>query len=296
MNRFIGWLPVSNNQVKQRLSEAPKPEPFQVMQNSTADVADGQIREISAHGFCSNCQKEHFLPTGRSKNVCYALTAKLAGHGHLGFLEHFSRQQDYSMADLFGDARGKMFGVLEGVDPRGNSVILYAFSGQINGQWVVPGWAPPLFDLQEWKNVNDDTEKTIKNYTTRIINHTGSANELQNLKRARKELSQQLMKELHSLYTVKNFRGESAPLHSFYSEKRGIPTGAGDCCAPKLLNHAFARSITPVSMAEFYWGKTNRSQLKKHGCFYPTCRDKCYPLLGFMLCGLESKTEDGCLP
>ena len=217
---------------------------------------------------------------------------ELAGQGHLGFLAKLKSKQDYSTFDLFGEARGKMFGVLEGIDPSGHSVFLYAFSGQINSQWIVPGWAPPLFDLRDWKNVNDGTEKKIKNLTGRINNHPENAAFQQDLKQNRKRLSQQLMKKLHNLYKVRNFRGETASLNCFYSEKKGIPTGAGDCCAPKLLNHALTNSITPLSMAEFYWGKANRSQQKKHGCFYPACRDKCYPLLGFMLCGLESKAKD----
>lgn len=225
--------------------------------------------------------------------ICYSLMAKLACEGHLGFLAKLKSKQEYSTAGLFGEARGKMFGVLEGTDPSGHSVILYAFSGQINGQWVVPGWAPPLFDLQVWKNVNDTTEKTIKNLTGRLNNHCESAAIRRDLKQSRKRLSRQLMKKLHNLYEVKNFHGESTSLNCFYSEKRGIPTGAGDCCAPKLLNLALTNSITPRSMAEFYWGKTNRSRQKKHGCFYPACRDKCYPLLGFMLCGLESNAKGG---
>lgn len=219
--------------------------------------------------------------------------AKLAGKRHLGFLTKLPRKPEYSTAGLFGEPRGKMFGVLEGIDPGGHSVILYAFSGQINGQWTVPGWAPPLFDLQDWKNVNDGTEKSIKYLTARINNNPESAAVQQDLKQSRKKLSRQLMKKLHNLYKVKNFRGEFSSLNCFYSEKRGIPTGAGDCCAPKLLNQALVNSITPLSMAEFYWGKTNRSRQKKHGCFYPACREKCYPLLGFMLCGLESNAKDG---
>ena len=243
--------------------------------------------EISAHGYCSRCRQEHVLPTGRSKDVCSNLMAQLAVEGHLGFLRNLPWEQKYSTASLFGEARGKMFGVLEGIDSSGNSIILYAFSGQINGHHQVPGWAPPLFDLHDWKNVNDETEKTIKSYTDRIDNHSHSLTVQGRLKSTRKKLSRQLMKELHALYTVRNFHGESAPLRSFYNEKRSPPTGAGDCCAPKLLNQAFIRKITPLSMAEFYWGRTNRSQQKKHGYFYPACQEKCYPLLGFMLCGLE---------
>jgi hypothetical protein len=43
---------------------------------------------------------------------------------------------------LFGPARGKMFGILEGHDQEGQQRFLYAFSGQYNGRWLVDGWVP----------------------------------------------------------------------------------------------------------------------------------------------------------
>ena len=40
-------------------------------------------------------------------------------------------------------------------------------------------------------------------------------------------------------------------------------------------------------LAEFYWGRENRSGNRRHALFYPSCEEKCRPILGFMLCGLE---------
>ena len=64
-------------------------------------------------------------------------------------------------------------------------------------------------------------------------------------------------------------------------------TICGDCCAPKLLDHAARNNLKPVGIAEFYWGPSNPSQTKKHGQFYPACRGKCEPILGHMLEGME---------
>lgn len=40
-------------------------------------------------------------------------------------------------------------------------------------------------------------------------------------------------------------------------------------------------------MAEFWWGDSPRSEIRKHGQFYPSCRGKCEPILGHMLEGIE---------
>ena len=103
-----------------------------------------------------------------------------------------------------------------------------------------------------------------------------------------------LMQQIHRLYRLKNFRGQEISLFSAYSGKNGIPTGTGDCCAPKLLNLAASRGLIPLGLAEFYWGRENRSKSRIHGHFYPSCREKCQPILGFMLCGLEKLHAEHC--
>ena len=64
----------------------------------------------------------------------------------------------------------------------------------------------------------------------------------------------------------------------------GIPTGTGDCCAPKLLHYAATQQLKPIAMAEFWWGE--HSADKYQGEFYGACAERCQPLMGFMLSGL----------
>lgn len=109
------------------------------------------------------------------------------------------------------------------------------------------------------------------------------------LRNKRKKLSRELMVKLHSLYRVTNFRAQTVSLSDAFRYDKGIPTGTGDCCAPKLLNQAAVLGLKPVGLAEFFWGKENRSGTRQHGQFYPCCIEKCRPILGFMLCGLSER-------
>ncbi len=61
------------------------------------------------------------------------------------------------------------------------------------------------------------------------------------------------------------------------------PSGTGDCCAPKLLNFAFANGLLPISMAEFWVGASPRGEIRIDGQFYPACQQKCHPTLMRML-------------
>lgn len=65
------------------------------------------------------------------------------------------------------------------------------------------------------------------------------------------------------------------------------PAGAGECAAPKLLHFAYENDYEPICMAEFWWGKPPQSEVRIHENFYPACKGKCEPILGFMLQGLE---------
>jgi len=65
------------------------------------------------------------------------------------------------------------------------------------------------------------------------------------------------------------------------------PSGAGECCAPKLLQAAYLRGWTPVAMAEYWYGRPKDGEVRVHGHHYPACRGKCRPVLGWMLQGLD---------
>lgn len=190
---------------------------------------------------------------------------------------------------LFGPARGKMFGVLVTQAPDGRKVVLKAFSGQYNGFWDVSGWVPPVFDLDAFHRVHDGEEKIIKELGRQIEEQVSGSHHRKKLVAVRKQTSQQLMINIHSLYRLKNFAGEEAGLKEIFLSGKGVPTGTGDCCAPKLLQYAVEHDLAPLGLAEFYWGRENASGSRQHGRFYPSCREKCYPILGFMLCGLEKK-------
>jgi len=187
---------------------------------------------------------------------------------------------------LYGEARGKMFGVLVCKAPDGATETLKAFSGQYNGQWELKGWVPPLFDVQQFHRLHDPVEKKIK-ALGREAAETADENSVQQILEQRKQLSRKLMKDIHALYTLHNYRAEQCSLAALFPDNRGIPTGTGDCCAPKLLNYAALHNLQPLGLAEFYWGKTNRSASRHEGQFYPACTNKCAPILGFLLCGLQ---------
>jgi hypothetical protein len=202
---------------------------------------------------------------------------------------HPSCSQDSHLGTeyLFGKARGKMFGILECRRSDGSTTIIRAFSGQYNGLWEVPGWVPPLFSTDEFVRVNTDTEKQIKALGRIVESLTPHSTEWLDVRRQRKQMSRDLMRKIHKLYRLTNFQGQTATLFEAYTDTGGIPTGTGDCCGPKLLNYAARHGLTPTGIAEFYWGRENRAQTRQHGSFYSSCADKCHPILGFLLCGLD---------
>jgi hypothetical protein len=202
-----------------------------------------------------------------------------------------SDQQTLSTNPLFGQSRGKMFGVMECRATDGTTMRFKAFSGQFNGLWLVEGWVPPLFDVDEWARVNTSTEPTIKKLGKEIKSYPNDSGRRKRLQQERKLLSQKLMRDLHTLYQLTNFRGQTLSLSDLFPEQSGIPTGTGDCCAPKLLNFAAAHGLIPIGICEFYWGRENKSGNRQHRQFYLPCKEKCGPILGFLLCGLQELYE-----
>ncbi|BAU10570.1 pseudouridine synthase [Leptolyngbya sp. NIES-3755] len=107
--------------------------------------------------------------------------------------------------------------------------------------------------------------------------------QIRQLKQQRKQLSQQLQLEMYDSYRITNFAGETRSLSSLLTS---MPTGTGECCAPKLLHHAATRGLKPLAMAEFWWGESIGDKIQ--GEFYGACVDRCQPILGFLLSGLQS--------
>lgn len=109
------------------------------------------------------------------------------------------------------------------------------------------------------------------------------------LKEERKIKSAACQQEIFDHYYFLNKEGQQKSLAAIFqaTADQKPPAGAGECAAPKLLQYAYLHKLKPIALAEFWWGQSPSSEIKKHGHFYPACRGKCEPILGHMLTGIE---------
>ena len=173
---------------------------------------------------------------------------------------------------------GKMFGVMI-VESEHSLGFLAAYSGLLEGRNDWSYFVPPVFDAQQ----PDGYFKTKEREIMQSADH--------------KELSLSLQLWLFQQYRLLNARGETKDLVAVWQDYHSAPRirsryplppgGTGDCCAPKLLQYAYLHHLTPVCMAEFWWGESPKSLIRHHGQFYPACRGKCKPVLTWMLQGLD---------
>ncbi len=246
-----------------------------------------RIRMSYISGYCKKCQKIHTLSSGTTIKVAHQLLNKLMTMKTLDiFSSKPGHHSSFSVDPLFGKSRGKMLGILETLNNKGEKKILYAFSGQYNSQWDIPGWLPPPFSTKDFDMIYNKREKQIKQLTAKIAATSEKDPLWPIFRQQRKKLSQQLNRELQELHRLHNFSGEEARLKDIFTD-RGIPTGTGECCTPKLLDYAARHQLKPLGICEFFMGRSNRSGSCKHGRFYQPCANRCQPLLGFMLCGIE---------
>jgi len=235
---------------------------------------------------CRVCHESHRLKEAGPEAL--ALMESLKTEQCLDFSFPLSqRKVEFSTDSLFDDYNGHMMGVLKCLDSEGEVVNLKAFSGQYNGLWCIPGWVDPILPVDVFSAMVAERDPVIKKIGQEIDSLSALGERSESLIKYRRKISQKFMKDIHNLYSILNFRGEEASLENLFSQRKGIPSGTGDCCAPKLLNAAIKENLKPIGLTEFYWGATNRSGSKKHGKIYSPCYEKCDPLIGYMLCGSE---------
>ncbi|MCG8532492.1 MAG: hypothetical protein MI749_17770 [Desulfovibrionales bacterium] len=273
-------------------------------------VLEGEfLHDTAAHGMCRDCGTVHSLPFGQAKHYARLLMAELEAKGDMllpiptsvGDHERIQAEVDalagnprYSMEYLWGKALGQMLGVMVCRQQDGTVGIVRAFSGQYDRLYEIPGWAPPVVDLAEYNRVNSAGNKVVNELSERVdaLAARAESNDelaaLQELKRQRKACSRELMDKLYNLYVLQNFKGEKRLLREAFYSRQGMRTGTADCCAPKLITYAQRHGLTPLGIAEFFYGAENKSKTRQHGTFYEACREKCQPILGFMLCGLDA--------
>lgn len=137
-------------------------------------------------------------------------------------------------------------------------------------------------------------KKNLRDWTARIEKLENELatfqDEIDHLKAARKKKSSALQQKLFKQYAFLNYEGKEKSLGEIFllSVPSTPPSGAGECAAPKLLQYAYVNNLEPVAIAEFWWGQSPTSEVRKHKYFYPACRGKCEPILGHMLEGLET--------
>lgn len=178
---------------------------------------------------------------------------------------------------------GKMFGVLlyEGG-------YLAAFSAKLDGSYLHEGFVPPVYAMTE-----------------EPIGHS-------------KEESRRLQRLLFANYNFVNGKGESKNLLEIFKDEKPIvpadewfdkevkservselvsermpPSGAGECCAPKLLQYALTHGLKPLQLAEFWVGAPSKTEIRQEGVYYAPCSGRCVPILRHMTKGLDELKIEG---
>jgi tRNA pseudouridine32 synthase/23S rRNA pseudouridine746 synthase len=134
----------------------------------------------------------------------------------------------------------------------------------------------------EYKKLNKELNHILANKKEELLKFE---HEIESLKKVRGEKSNALQDKIFDQYTFLNQAKESKSLLEIFKETifEKPPAGAGECAAPKLFQYAFQNDLTPICMAEFWWGMSPDSEIRVHKNFYPACRGKCEPILKHML-------------
>lgn len=184
---------------------------------------------------------------------------------------------------------GKMFGVLVVRNDQDEVGFLAAYSGNLAGRNDYPYFVPAVYNLLNPNGYFVKEEAYISAINHQIVelqNSGAPETVLAALKAERKQRSQALQEWLFEQYRMNNARGEYYNLMEIFRGKIP-PGGTGECCAPKLMQAAYANGWQPLCMGEFWMGPSPKDELRIEGNFYPSCRSKCKPILEFMLQGLD---------
>ena len=143
----------------------------------------------------------------------------------------------------------------------------------------------------ELRRRRHDMEQRLADFDSRLASVYTSR--LDSLRRRRRQMSDDLQRWLFGQYRMLSALGEERDLTDIFAHTvhAAPPAGAGDCCAPKLLQYAYRHGLRPVCMAEFWWGESPRHEVRHHLSYYPACRSKCLPILTHMLRGLDVEPD-----
>ena len=157
--------------------------------------------------------------------------------------------------------KGRMLGILVCTD----GSVFKAYSGEPDIEGL-DGFVPPVFDVPSYNRILSSYDALIK---------TSSDHRL---------ISRQCWEKLKSLYRFNCFDGL---VHSLDDVFPNAPSGTGDCCAPRLLSHAYGLGKKPLSLCEFFYGSGTLS----HKSFQNPCDARCKALLPSII-GLDIIYQD----
>ena len=206
--------------------------------------------------------------------------ANIAAKEFQEYISSESKTWDYD----FLTRNGKMFGVLVVQQQDNRYSFLGTNSGALPGNSINNKLTPSVFD-----DTTDDFFFTkgmtaITELCNTIKNSTSQA-EIITLTEQRKLKSYAIQQQLFENYQFLNTLGiNKNVLEIFEQSSHGKPPAAtGECAAPKLLQFAFEHDLKPIAIAEFWWGNPTKNKEKKHKSYYPSCKNKCRPILEYML-------------
>lgn len=203
--------------------------------------------------------------------------------------------------------QGIMVGVAVCQKPEGSSVVLNTVSGiskRIKGSesaglgiFVEPIVSSAEIEKALQKNdfqIHQLTEKInfLKEKRKRSDGkfENQSEEEIQFVKK-RLDLCDESLKKVFNLYSFHCADGKVRSLLEICRKKQKNlpPTGTGDCCAPKLLDFAFKNQLAVKSLAEVFYGESNKFRI--NGKLYGPCDERCSLILPEIL-GLEILYQD----
>ncbi len=198
-------------------------------------------------------------------------------------------------------SRGKMIGILLVADAEGSTGYLTAYSGTASLDSEAHRWfVPPVCDLDRPDDFYRLEEARITDINGRIrslekmlgeqpksADHSAAGGEIASLREERHTRSLALQQEIFRRFRMLNARGERQDLIEIFHRFRGglPPGGTGECAAPRLLQYAHGHGLKPLHLAEFWYGASSPGEPHAHGAAYPSCMEKCGPVLSFMLDG-----------
>lgn len=206
--------------------------------------------------------------------------AKIAAREFQDYIASESEKWNYD----FLQNKGKMFGVLVVKTLNGDYGYLGTNSGKLPNNAICDKFIPSVLDesIDDYFMNRGMTELSEIGAEIKTSSLPAEVLELKELRRKKSILLQQ---RLFENYHFTNRSGTTSNLLNIFanSSHDHPPSGAGECAAPKLLQYAFHHDLNPVALAEFWWGGAIKTEERKHKEFYPACKNKCRPILEYML-------------